>query len=216
MNAIARLSAVLAALGAAAFLPGAAPAQIRPPLLEVVLGVPACESGPAVAERLLAAHPLGGATGPLSRCDGVGAAWTPTRALGGEERRVWDRALARLSEVDEGCRMAASEAARLERAGRVSVWEQPDTVGGLVYFGATYVSTDGRPLAMQFWAPTFDRPLAWVAGAVAHEGFHALEPAASEDEALRFGDRCARAVERVARPRVVAVGTAGWVERAFP
>jgi hypothetical protein len=146
----------------------------------------------------------------------VGAAWTPTRALGGEERRVWDRALARLSEVDEGCRMAASEAARLERAGRVSVWEQPDTVGGLVYFGATYVSTDGRPLAMQFWAPTFDRPLAWVAGAVAHEGFHALEPAASEDEALRFGDRCARAVERVARPRVVAVGTAGWVERAFP
>lgn len=216
MNAIARLSAALAALGAVAFLPGAAPAQIQPPLLEVVLGVPACESGPAVAERLLAAHPLGGATGPLSQCDGAGTAWTPTRALGSEERRVWDRVLAWLSEVDEGCRMAATEVARLERAGRVSVWEQPDTVGGLVYFGATYVSTDGRPLAIQFWAPTFGRPLPWVAGAIAHEGFHALEPAAPEDEALRFGDRCARAVERAARPGVVAVGVAGLVEGALP
>lgn len=216
MNAFARRSAVLAALGAAAFLPVAAPAQIQPPLLEVVLAVPGCDSGPAVAERLLAAHPLGGATGPLSQCAGAGTAWTPTRALGGEERRIWDRVLARLSEVDERCRMAAAEAARLERAGRVSVWEQPDTVGGLVYFGATYVSTDGRPLAMQFWAPTFDRPLAWVAGAVAHEGFHALEPTAPEDEALRFGDRCARAVERTARPKVVAAGMVGLVERAFP
>ncbi len=216
MNANLGRSAVLAALGAVAFLPGLSLAQVQPPLAELALRIPACESGAGVVERLLAAHPLGGVTGPLSGCDRAGTAWTPTRALGGEERRVWDRVLARLSEVDEGCRMAAIEAARLERAGRVSVWEQPDTVGGLVYFGATYVSTDGRPLAMQFWAPTFDRPLAWVAGAIAHEGFHALEPAAPEDEALRFGDRCARAVERAARPRVVAAGVVGLVERAFP
>lgn len=200
MNRLGGGCALAGALAAVAVRSDALAGQM-PPARPVPIARAEC--GAAMAERLRIAHPMGAAAdaGPLC---GVAGAWVPTAPLGFEQRRIWDRALDRLARAGEACRMAAATVARMERAGVVSVWQAPDTVGGVVYHGATYLGPALEPVAMQFWAGTFDRPLAWVAAALAHEGFHALDPPATEAEALRFGERCGGEAERRAPP-VIAV-----------
>jgi hypothetical protein len=106
------------------------------------------------------------------------------------------------------CRRAAAILQRLERTGAVSVWTEADTTGGMVFFGASYLDSEGSPIAVQFWAPTFQRSIAWVAGAIAHEGFHLLRPRATEDESLRFGLGCRALVtpDRSAPPIAAGAG----------
>jgi len=131
--------------------------------------------------------------------------WVPTTPLSAEERRIWRRALNVLRGTpDEECRRAGALLRALERGGRVSVWTEPDTTGGLIYFGATYLAADLEPLAIQFWAAAFRRPFSWMIGAMAHEAFHALRPEGSEPEALEFGNGCARADERPALGGIIA------------
>jgi hypothetical protein len=88
----------------------------------------------------------------------------------------------------------------------VSVWTAADTTAGLVYYGASYLAADSSPLAVQFWAPAFDRPVSWLAGAMAHEAFHLFEPEASEAEAVAFGSVCSRAGGQGSRPDPILAG----------
>jgi len=147
--------------------------------------------------RLRVAHPLGAATAGGPQCLGQEATWVPTSPMDAAHRAAWRRALSVLGETsDSACRLAASTLVWLEQVGAVSVWAQADTAAGLVYFGASYATASTSPLAVQFWAPAFERPVDWLAGAMAHEAFHILDAGASETEAQMFGQACARS-----RPR---------------
>lgn len=109
------------------------------------------------------------------------------------QRLAWRRAVASLRESpDASCRLAARTLVWLERAGAVSVWAPPDTALGLVYFGATYFTSQAAPIALQLWSRTLERPVPWLAGALAHEAYHVLNAHASEAEATAFGETCAR------------------------
>jgi hypothetical protein len=119
-------------------------------------------------------------------------------------RIAWRRAIEALGDSDDSaCRLAASTLVWLEQVGAVSVWTPADTAAGLVYFGASYATASTSPLAVQFWAAAFDRPVDWLAGAMAHEAFHILHAGASEAEALAFGQACVRSL-----PRLLPSG--GW------
>jgi len=89
------------------------------------------------------------------------------------------------------CRATGLAMRDLDRADRVRVWVEPDTAQGLVYYGATYVTPDAVPLAVHFWSAAFTRSAEWLVAAVAHEGYHAIKPGASEAEAVRVGRSCA-------------------------
>ncbi|MGE0441594.1 MAG: hypothetical protein AB7S39_14000 [Gemmatimonadales bacterium] len=158
------------------------------------------------ADRLSYAHPLrAGSTGDQV-CPSTAEHWVEASRLTADERRVWDRAVNRLTTaVRDDCRATAGFLARLERAGRIGVWAEPDTTGGMVFFGATYLDQHNELLAIQFWSRTFSRPVSWVVAALAHESYHARHPAASEEEALQFGETCRRATEpRNSMPLFVA------------
>ena len=147
--------------------------------------------------RLRLAHPLGAAKAVGPQCLGDEATWVPTAPMDAAHRAAWRRALAALRDSnDADCRLAASTLVWLEQVGAVSVWVPADTAAGLVFFGASYATASTSPLAVQFWAPAFDRPVDWLAGAMAHEAFHILHTGASEAEALAFGQACARSLLR--------------------
>ena len=154
-----------------------------------------------LGSRLREAHPLGATAVAAPSCLAADEVrWVPTRAMSPEERARWSESVDRLARApDVSCRQAASVLSGLERTGRISIWRAVDTAGGIVYFGATYVAPDSTPLAVQFWAPAFDRPLEWLVGAAAHEGFHVLHPEAAEAAAIAFGEGCRQ------RSRVPAV-----------
>lgn len=157
--------------------------------------------------RLRLAHPLGAATSTASQCLDRRAAWVPTTPMSEAHREVWRRALAALdTSPDRACRLAASTLVWLEQVGAVSVWAPADTAAGLVYYGASYVTESTSPLAVQFWASAFDRPVNWLAGAMAHEAFHVLHAEAPEADALAFGRACSRSLPNVA-PAGAAVPT---------
>ncbi len=150
-----------------------------------------------VTIRLRVAHPLGAAKSGGPQCLGAEATWVPTAPMDADHRIAWRRALTALGEsTDPACRLAASTLVWLEQVGAVSVWTPADTAAGLVYFGASYATASTSPLAVQFWAPAFDRPVDWLAGAMAHEAFHILHAGASESDALVFGQACARSLPR--------------------
>jgi hypothetical protein len=116
------------------------------------------------------------------------------------QRETWRFALGALGDSNRTvCRAAAAVLDRLERQGQVSVWVDVDTAGGMLYLGAAYLDHDDTPLAVQFWAPAFERSLEWFTAAAAHEAFHLLHPRASEADALAFGTECATGVA----PRLV-------------
>ena len=147
--------------------------------------------------RLRLAHPLGAAKAAGPQCLGDEATWVPTAPMDAAHRTAWRRALATLGKSnDSSCRLAASTLVWLEQVGAVSVWAPADTAAGLVYFGASYATATTSPLAVQFWAPAFDRPVDWLAGAMAHEAYHILHAKASETEALAFGQACAQSLPR--------------------
>lgn len=155
--------------------------------------------------RLRLAHPLGAASSSSSQCLDHRAAWVPTTPMGDTHREAWRRALAALDlSPDRACRLAASTLVWLEQVGAVSVWAPADTAAGLVYYGASYVTESTSPLAVQFWASAFDRPVDWLAGAMAHEAFHILHAEATEGDALAFGRACARSLPNVDLPRPAA------------
>jgi hypothetical protein len=152
-----------------------------------------------VTNRLRLAHPLGAAARPNGGpCLGDAVVWVPTAPMAGGHRLAWRRAVGALAQSDEPeCRLAANTLVWLEQVGVVSVWTPADTAAGLVYFGSAYARETSAPLAVQFWAPAFDRPVDWLAGALAHEAFHILQTGASEEAATAFGDRCRRGVGRL-------------------
>lgn len=161
-----------------------------------------CEIG-SLGERLRSAHPLGAARAANHRCLDGPWTWVPTAPMAPDQLERWARALESLETSGRPrCRAAAAVLDRLERQGRVSVWAEVDTVGGMLYLGAAYLDREAAPLAVQFWAPAFDRALDWFAGAAAHEAFHVLRPGEAEAEAIAFGAECAAAValRQVGRP----------------
>lgn len=198
--------AAVAALALGTIRPAEAAGQFVPAV--AVSGESACALT-AVARRLATAHPLGGAAEDRPLGVDSRSSWVPTAPLNATRRRVWRRALRHLSEAGGACRIAAETLDRLEAAGRVSVWHAADTVGGLVFFGATYLASDATPISVQFWSRTFEQPLWSVTRAMAHEGFHVLEPAGAEEEAGRFGDRCAQKTTPVRHRSVATVSLAG-------
>lgn len=148
-----------------------------------------------VTIRLRLAHPLGAAKAGGPQCLGAAATWVPTTPMDAAHRAAWRQALNALAgNNDSACRLAGSTLVWLEQVGAVSVWAPADTAAGLVYYGASYATESTAPLAVQFWAPAFERPVDWLAGAMAHEAFHILDAEASEGDALAFGQACARSL----------------------
>ena len=143
--------------------------------------------------RLRLSHPLGATRSEERQCPAHAGNWVRTFRMGDREALAWRRALAGLrGSADAKCRLAARTLVWLERTGLVSVWAPPDTTAGMVYYGATYMTDAGSPLAIQFWYRSFERPVEWLAGALAHEAYHALYTDATESQAEAFGDGCAR------------------------
>ncbi len=158
-----------------------------------------------LADRLRSAHPLGAAGIEGLQCLGESDGWVATSPMDRDQRRAWEAALGRLASHGMAeCRRAAAVLAEADQAGLVSVWTPADTAGGMVFFGATYVTPSATTLAIQFWAPAFERSTRWLTGALAHEGFHAMRPDASESEAHDFGAACAGG-----SVRLVSAPTAG-------
>ena len=151
-----------------------------------------------VTVRLRLAHPLGAAKAAGLQCLGESVTWVPTAPMDQAHRVAWRRALTALAgSEDQACHLAGTTLVWLEQVGAVSVWTPADTAAGLVYYGASYATESTAPLAVQFWAPAFDRPVEWLAGAMAHEAFHVLHAEASEADALDFGRACARSLPNV-------------------
>jgi hypothetical protein len=116
----------------------------------------------------------------------------PSSRMSPEERAAFLGAVHELVREQMGtCRAAGLALRDLEQADRVRVWAEPDTVQGMVYYGATYLTTDAVPLAVHFWSAAFSRSAEWLVAAVAHEGYHVIRPEASEAEAVRAGRSCA-------------------------
>lgn len=152
-----------------------------------------------ITVRLRLAHPLGAAKAAGRQCLNESTTWVPTSPMDQAHRAAWRRALGALAgSEDQACRLAATTLVWLEQVGAVSVWAPADTAAGLVYYGASYATESTAPLAVQFWAPAFDRPVDWLAGAMAHEAFHVLHAEASEMDALDFGRACARSLPNAA------------------
>jgi len=146
-----------------------------------------------VGIRLRIAHPLGAARSEAGQCPVVAARWVETEPLRDRQRTAWRRAVASLrASPDASCRLAARTLVWLERAGAVSVWTPPDTAQGMIFFGATYFTSQAAPIALQLWSRALERPVDWLAGALAHEAYHVLDAHASEAEATAFGETCAR------------------------
>ena len=107
----------------------------------------------------------------------------------GGHRLAWRQAVGILANSgDASCRLAADTLVWLEQVGVVSVWTPADTAAGFVFFGSSYASESTAPLAVQFWAPAFERPVDWLVGALAHEAFHVLHTDATEASATDFGE----------------------------
>ena len=152
-----------------------------------------------VTIRLRGFHPLGAARSANRQCLAHTAQWVATEPMAEHERLAWRSAVAQLSGSPlPTCQLAARTLVWLEQTGTVSVWAPADTAAGNVYFGATYLTDGGSPLALQLWSRAFERGTEWLAAALAHEAFHVLRPKASELEALTFGERCGR---QLASPR---------------
>jgi len=150
-----------------------------------------CDSD-ALAARLLSAHPLGAAASPGAVCGTADRfAWVPSVRMSPQERGVFRGAVAELVRERIGvCRATGLAMRDLDRADRVRVWVEPDTAQGLVFYGATYVTPDAVPLAVHFWSAAFTRSAEWLVAAVAHEGYHAIRPEATEADAVRVGRSC--------------------------
>ena len=146
-----------------------------------------------ITNRLRVFHPLGAAAAAAGQCLSDAVQWVPTTPMETGHRLAWRRALGALERSgDPSCHLAARTLVWLEQVGVVSVWAPADTAAGLVYFGSSYATEGSAPLAVQFWAPAFERPNDWLAGALAHEAFHVLHAESSEAEATAFGQSCGR------------------------
>lgn len=161
---------------------------------------PVAENGcdaPRIADRLRQEHPMRAAVaGPC----GTGTEWVAAHPLDREQRATWIRASRLLGDIDDqSCRAAGRMLDRIERSDLARVWQEPDTTGGMIYFGATYLAADETPLGIHLWTRAFDRPFGWLVGALAHEAFHVMAPHAREEEAIAFGIKCGdRAAGRIA------------------
>lgn len=177
-----RLVVGLVSFGAAAPLAG-----------QVTAAATTVDCGPDDVIRLRGSHPVG-AVGLVDRgCLAQATRWVATRSLAKRERVAWREAVARLAGSPvSACRLAAQTLVWLEQTGSVTVWAEADTAGGMVYFGATYFTAAGAPLALQLWTRAFERGTDWLGAALAHEAYHVLEPHRPEEDALAFGDRCGR------------------------
>ncbi|MGE0556016.1 MAG: hypothetical protein AB7R55_21515 [Gemmatimonadales bacterium] len=170
---------------------GGVSAQVLP--VDLALGSPGKCDADALEARLLSAHPLGAAASPGAVCPTSDRfAWVPSSRMSPEERGAFRRAVDELVGDRMGvCRATGLAMRNLDRADRVRVWVEPDTAQGFVYYGATYVTPDAVPLAVHFWSAAFTRSAEWLVAAVAHEGYHAIRPEASEAEAVQMGRSCA-------------------------
>lgn len=152
-----------------------------------------------LTNRLRWAHPLGAVRESGQPCLARAAEWIPTKPMESTQRLAWRQAIRELAEsADAVCRLAAETLVWLEQVGTISVWAKPDTALGMVYYGATYLTGESGPLAIQFWDRAFERSPEWLAGAMAHEAFHVLQTDVPESDAIAFGDRCAALIKEKA------------------